>query len=116
MVLYEWSIESLGLFDHHHQTDRHQSSARAVESRRLCVLLNLSRGTLMRYSDRSDDDPLQIQGAYMTNGSTRQMIHPIRSKRALRNEMPLCVAQRRTVLLCLYIFVGKIEQNKQHCV
>ncbi len=77
------------------------------------MLLNHSHGTLMLYSDRSDDDPLQIQRA---NGSMCQMIHPIRSKRELRIEMPLCVARRRTVLLCLYIFIGKIEQNKQHCV
>ncbi len=67
----------------------------------------------MLYSDGYDDDPLQIQRA---NGSMRQMIHLIRSKRALRNEMPLCVARRWTVLLGLYIFIGKIEQNKQHCV
>ncbi len=91
----------------------HQSTARAIESRRLLMLLNRFRGTLMSYTDRSVQLSFK-SNAPMANGSAHQMVHPIRSKRALRNEMLLCVARRRTVLLCLYIFVGKIEQNRQH--
>ncbi len=71
------------------------------------MLLNHSRGTLTLYSDRSDDDPLQIQGAYgqwfnAPNDS------PNSFKTCIKK---LCVARRLTVLLCLYIFVGKIEQT-----
>ncbi len=67
----------------------------------LCMLLNRSHGTLMSYTDQSDD-PLQI---HVAKGSTRQMVHPNHSKCALRNEMPLCVARRWTILLCLYIYI-----------
>ncbi len=57
--LSKWSIESLGLFDLKRIiTIRpigvwHQSTARAIESRRLLMLLIRFRSTLMSYIDRS---------------------------------------------------------------
>ncbi len=77
--LYEWFIESLGLLDLKWIIIiraigvGHQSTARAKESRWLLMLLNRSRGTLMYNTDRSDDDPLQIQRF------KPQIFHPIRS-------------------------------------
>ncbi len=57
--LYEWFIKSLGLFDLKRIITVwpicvwHQITARAIESRQLCMSLNHSRSTLISHTDRS---------------------------------------------------------------
>ncbi len=41
----------------------------------------------------------------MASGSMRQMVHPIRSKSAIRNEMPLCVACPYQKVVCFKIIL-----------
>lgn len=117
--MVHWSIRLVRLeADHHHQNDRCETSkyCKSLESKRLLMLLNRSRGTLMSHIGRSVQRHFKAsqricQWFNTPNGSPNSFktwIEKWNATVGLLGDEQFCF---------VFIFwLSKLSKNRQHCV